>query len=119
MEECTRCPAYAKCIWNHGGLACIALRRSYGVEVMTNADRIRGMSDDELAAFLTKHDVEQNRLRLASRGIVATAVQLEELIDRAYSLWTKWLRQPVQPTPDVPDTHEHSGLLEDWGWQTN
>lgn len=99
MEECMKCPAYAKCIWNYGGSACIAVRRSYGVEVMTNADRIRAMSDEDLAAeIMCPYDMEAGMCTKPSDCL---------------SCCLEWLRQPVQPTPDAPDTHEHSGLLED------
>lgn len=56
MKGCKNCPAYAKCIVTYRGSACAALRGTYGVdddpEIVTNADRIRAMSDGELAGFL-------------------------------------------------------------------
>lgn len=56
MKGCKNCPAYAKCTVTYRGSACAALRGTYGLdsdpEIITNADRIRKMSDDELAKFL-------------------------------------------------------------------
>lgn len=56
MKDCKGCPAYAKCTVTYRGSACAALRGTYGIdsdpEIVTNADRIRAMSDEELAAFL-------------------------------------------------------------------
>ena len=56
MKGCKNCPAYAKCTVTYRGSACAALRSTYGIdtdpEIITNADRIRDMSDEELAEFL-------------------------------------------------------------------
>ena len=53
MKGCKNCPAYAKCTVIYRGSACAALRGTYGIdsdpEIITNADRIRSMSDEELA----------------------------------------------------------------------
>lgn len=56
MNGCNKCPAYEKCTVSYRGSACAALRRTYGLdtdpEIVTNADRIRAMSDENLAYFL-------------------------------------------------------------------
>ena len=56
VKGCKNCPAFAKCTVTYRGSGCAALRSTYGVEtepeIITNADRIRKMSDDELAKFL-------------------------------------------------------------------
>ena len=56
MKGCKNCPAYAKCTVTYRGSACAALRSTYGLdndpEFTTNADRIRAMSDKELAGFI-------------------------------------------------------------------
>ncbi len=56
MKGCKNCPAYAKCMVTYRGSACAALRGTYGLdddpEFTTNADRIRAMSDKELAGFI-------------------------------------------------------------------
>lgn len=56
MKGCKNCPAYAKCTVIYRGSACAALRSTYGLdndpEFTTNADCIRGMSDEELAEFI-------------------------------------------------------------------
>ena len=56
MKGCKNCPAYAKCTVKYRGSACAVLRGTYGIdsdpEIITNADRIRAMSDEELAEFL-------------------------------------------------------------------
>ena len=56
MKGCKNCPAYAKCTVTYRGSACSALRSTYGIdsdpELITNADKIRSMSDEELAKLL-------------------------------------------------------------------
>ena len=56
MKGCKNCPANAKCTVTYRGSACAALRSTYGLdndpEFTTNADRIRAMSDKELAGFI-------------------------------------------------------------------
>lgn len=58
MKGCKNCPAYRKCEVTYRSSACEALRASYEVhsdpEVVTNADKIRSMTDEELAVFLDK-----------------------------------------------------------------
>lgn len=57
MKNCKNCPAFAKCTVTYRGSGCVALRSTYGAEtdpeIITNADRIRGMDDNELAEFLS------------------------------------------------------------------
>ena len=56
MKGCKDCPAYAKCTVTYRGSSCAALRGTYGIdsdpEIITNADRIRAMNDEELAKWL-------------------------------------------------------------------
>ena len=56
MKGCNKCPAYEKCTVSYRGSACAALRSTYGLdtdqEIVTNADRILAMSDENLAYFL-------------------------------------------------------------------
>lgn len=73
---------------------------------ITNADRIRAMSDEELEVFINKGSVCE---RCAFLGKCVNPYSPEQCHDGVL----QWLRQPVQPTPDAPDTHEHSGLLEE------
>ena len=60
MKGCKNCPAYAKCTVTYRGSACAALRGTYGLdsdpEIITNADRIRAMSDEELAKTICTVD---------------------------------------------------------------
>ena len=54
MNGCRKCPAFDKCtVYEYRGSQCAALRSTYGIEsdpeIITIADRIREMSDEELA----------------------------------------------------------------------
>ena len=59
MKGCKNCPAYAKCTVTYRESACAALRSTYGIdtdpEIITNADRIRAMSDEEMASEMNQH----------------------------------------------------------------
>ena len=108
MKGCKNCPAYAKCTVTYRGSACAVLRSTYGIdtdpEIITNADRIRDMSDEELAEFLIlspemEFDVcrfcEYGNTSGDDRGICLT----KDGICRAEAncaAFKKWLRQPAK-----------------------
>ena len=57
MNGCRKCPAFDKCtVYEYRGPKCAALRSTYGIEsdpeIITIADRIREMSDEELKEFI-------------------------------------------------------------------
>ena len=87
MKGCKNCPAYAKCTVTYRGSACAVLRGTYGIdsdpEIITNADRIRAMSDKELARFLA--EVEYRR-SAAGGGAIWKGM--------AHAL--EWLQQPPE-----------------------
>lgn len=89
MKGCKKCPAFAKCTVTYRGSACAALRWTYGIdtdpEIITNADRIRAMSDKELDIFLK--DVK-NRARIIAIG------NKPELLKILVSL--EWLQRPAR-----------------------
>lgn len=64
------------------------------VEVpMTNGDRIRAMSDRELAHFLAEYAVSGSNLRLVDAGYQPTATELAVLHEQLATTWMRWLRQ--------------------------
>ena len=63
---------------------------------MTNADRIRAMSDRELASFLAARGVSESKLRLKDEGYEPTATQLAALHERLFQTWLRWLQQPAE-----------------------
>lgn len=91
MKGCKNCPAYAKCTVTYRESACAALRGTYGInsdpEIITNADRIRAMTDEELDMFLRN---VKNRARIISLGNKLEL--LKELVNM------DWLQQPAEVT---------------------
>lgn len=65
-------------------------------KVMTNADRIRAMTNEELADFMAERNVSESCLRLKDEGYAPTEVQRQALKNRLYIIWIQWLRQPVE-----------------------
>ena len=63
---------------------------------MTNADRLRAMSDKELALFLTEKYANESVFRLREQGYNPTATQIKALHEGLYMTWMQWLRQPVE-----------------------
>lgn len=62
---------------------------------MTNADRIRAMSDEELARFLAERNVNESTVQLLDKDNALTAVQIEALRYRIYCALVQWLKQPA------------------------
>lgn len=63
---------------------------------MTNADKIRAMSDRELASFMAERTVKENCLRLNDEGYQATATQIAALHEKLFQTWMRWLQQPAE-----------------------
>lgn len=86
MKGCKNCPAYAKCTVTYRGSACAALRSTYGIdtdpEIITNADHIRSMSDEELLDFMKKS--------------VANAYMCKIMRTEPMFLTLEWLQQPEE-----------------------
>lgn len=86
MKGCKNCPAYAKCTVTYRGSACAVLRGTYGLdsdpEIITNADRIRAMSDDELLDFMKKS--------------VANAYMCKIMRTEPMFLTLAWLQKPAE-----------------------
>ena len=62
----------------------------------TNADRIRAMSDEELANFLTDKCSTETYMRLNDEAYKPTATQIEAIKQSLYCAWMRWLKQPVE-----------------------
>ena len=94
MKGCKNCPAFAKCTVTYRGSDCDALRSTYGVEtdpeIITNADRIRGMSDEELAEFLC-HFRSDDVVEHACSGCKA-----EPYCRSGHNGMIDWLQQPAE-----------------------
>lgn len=62
----------------------------------TNADRIREMSDEELAKFLADRNVNESTLLLLNKDHGLTDVQIEALRHNIYCALMRWLKQPAE-----------------------
>ena len=78
------------------GSECDLFNRSVASNPMTNGDRIRAMSVDELALFLASHNFEQNRQLLESNGIILTATQVSVMRENLLRTWWGWLCQSAK-----------------------
>ena len=79
--KCRECPDYAKCVKESN----LAIKRkncpkAKTEKVKTNADRIRAMSDEDLAVFL-----ERTQADVAFNNKSKYAFE-----------WEKWLKQPAE-----------------------
>lgn len=99
MNGCKQCPAFAKCTVTYRGSACAALRSTYGAdtdpEIITNADRIRAMSDDELAElFYVIADKNESCVRICNNFERCKRNNAPEPVCQNHYL--DWLRQPAK-----------------------
>ena len=62
----------------------------------TNADRIRAMSDEELADFFADKCLQANYLQLTDARYNLTATEIEEQKQTAFCILMKWLKQPAE-----------------------
>ena len=94
MKGCKDCPAYAKCTVTYRGSACAALRGTYGIdsdpEIITNADHIRAMSDEELSEFISRIEIGDFGQQVYGKTFCDMCKGQYECDD--CRLW--WLQQP-------------------------
>lgn len=62
----------------------------------TNADRIRAMSDEELAWFMAERNVNESTLIQLDKDHGLTAVQIEAIKHNVYCTYMRWLKQPSE-----------------------
>ena len=100
MKGCKDCPAFAKCTVAYRGSACAALRGTYGLdsdpEIITNADRIRTMSDEELAEELV---IEIEGLFHFSVYVPLSTGTIYISRDKAEKEMLEYLQQPAEEEP--------------------
>lgn len=63
---------------------------------MTNADRIRAMTDRELAEFMADRSVNEYTVRLLNEDHGLTAVQMQALKYNIFHDLMRWLQQPAE-----------------------
>lgn len=94
MDDCIKCDKPIKCchncrkdtkecdVWHHCGRDC----PEWEPKALTNADRIRSMSDEEMADFLTEFSFE---------AFAAGAIKFSNVIMDAQKRLL-WLQQPAE-----------------------
>ena len=96
MKGCKNCPAYAKRTVTYRGSSCAALRSTYGIdsdpELITNADKIRAMSDEELAEFISRIEIGDFGPQVYGKTFCDMCKGQYECDD--CRLW--WLQQPAE-----------------------
>ena len=65
-------------------------------QTKTNADRIRAMSDEELAKFVASKIVNLENHKMMEQGHIPTATQLSALGAIMYDTLVMWLKQPAE-----------------------
>ena len=100
MKGCKNCPAYAKCTVTYRGSACAALRGTYGIdtdpEIITNADRIRDMSDEELANTMYSNPIFIVCDAVCKGDCAAIDTLNDTKEDACKRTILEWLRQPSE-----------------------
>lgn len=96
MKGCKKCPAFAKCTVTYRSSGCEALRWTYGIDtdpgIITNADRIREMSDEELCG--TIYTMQK---ALCIHFAKALGFPIEELkFEEDASDILEWFQQPAK-----------------------
>lgn len=99
MKGCKNCPAYAKCTVTYRGSACAALRGTYGIdsdpEIAINADRIRAMSNAEMARFI-KALMFSDFKPDCKKSTFFSAEHKPECDEDCVSCIMDWLHQPAE-----------------------
>lgn len=99
---CKNCPAYQKCTARYRSSRCSHNRATYGVysDPFTNADRIRAMSDEDLAelfgAILREREIVLLK-QLRDQGVEASIV---EIPGSTFNAHLEWLQQPAEVVDD-------------------
>lgn len=62
----------------------------------TNADRIRAMSDRELAWWLAERYAKEAVLTLQDKGVTPSATEIKAVTERLYMTWARWLMAPAE-----------------------
>ena len=94
MAKCTgvRCPMQ----YGYKVEECNHTDCPYRTEPITNADRIRAMTDEELAKFIANKIVNLENHKMIEQGHTPTATQLSVLGHTCYCTLVQWLKQPAE-----------------------
>ena len=89
--NCTK--SNSKCeVWHECGKDC----PEWDNAIKTNADRIRAMSDEELAEFMADRNVNESTLLRLNENYELSAVQIAAIKHNVYCACMRWLKQPAE-----------------------
>lgn len=69
-------------------------------KVVTQADRIRSMSDDELAKWMAERYANQKCVEAEQRDETLTATQISAAFQTCYCILRRWFKQPYVKEDD-------------------
>lgn len=102
MKGCKNCPAYAKCTVTYRGSACAALRSTYGIdtdpEIITNADRIRAMDDEQLAKLFYSV-YKRSCIDFVNQSGINAEIEFKNS-EASEAAFLKYLQQPAKEDTD-------------------
>ena len=78
------------------GSDCDKFNKEVAAAPKTNADRIRAMSDEELAKWMAERNVNESTVHLINKDHGLTDVQIQAIRHNVYCGLMKWLKQPAE-----------------------
>lgn len=106
---CHNCPV-RRCTAAYRGSRCAHLRESAGVDFdpMTQGDRIRSMSDRDLALYMAGKIASVQIKLIEDQGYEVTGAAKKQFVEALFSHWYRWIREPVKES-----SNENSNLKRD------
>ena len=106
---CKNCPV-KPCETLYRGSICLSRRHKLGLgDPMTNADRIRAMSDEEIADWVSENGAIKTPCDIICGGDCKAIATIEKSsIERCKEIVMKWLQQPAEDDHDERKEHEHA-----------
>ena len=99
QEKCHHCKTTEQAYFLEGS-DCDKFNKEVAATPQTHADRIRAMSDRELAEFLSGKFAEVSCVEHT-----VSAIQFEAIKQNLYCIFMKWLKQPVKENDYEKDTY--------------
>ena len=104
-KNCGNCANYAQhfnhkdcgsCLVTHYPDNTESAPSNWKAKPMTNGDRIRAMSDKELAGFLAGKFTDFSTIRKVDMGEIPTATAISAEAHLWFTAWMQWLRMSVE-----------------------
>ncbi len=97
---CKTCAVYPNCTAEYRGSSCKAIRDEFGLgDPMTNGDRIRAMSDEELAKVINAFSAYFESCNRSANEVDCKDCELYKLCTIFEGQAMDWLEKPAEDTP--------------------